>query len=646
MLQVGSVVGYQSDSRGLVRAVVTRGPHADGTWDLDIKEHVPLHRIRVQPSAPSHAQGPGAHMSAAGTATSLATQDNYPSAANAPKPPGTVCFYKSSSRGWIPARVQRFNAEHGAYDLDCKECARLDSIFFIEAGALMEYYSPSQNRWVPSRVLRPGRQPGTFDLECREGAEVQRMRPSDKAMEDPPTYTAMPGMLCYEGQGGADAPAQMQQMPQVPETISVSAITTEHRDKDMIYENHSTQMRLRPRSKTPERRPKSVEELQVEDEVRTHIARAIASRDPQVIQEAIKHANSLGVNSGPDIGAAIHALRGMGGRLERTASVPDIRADSPAVSEPASGILGCSAAAQRKSREWAAASQQQNQQPHGHQNQRQHSQEEPGLLTNMIGPKPTPDAGVVTRMLGPKPTEDAGLLTRVLGPKPRENSGILERVFGADHGLFGAPIEQVPLYGEDDEEEWAQAPPSFANMGMQGGVQHRPLSQAMSVGTDPQLHHVNPGSAHPGYDANSGAPSLGNYGRPPTDPTWGPVPAPASYGGGLPPPGSYGGPPTDARLPSHGPPAPNPYDSYAQQRPHPGPGAYGGSSGGSLPPTDPQMRPGSRSGYGAFAQPPTDPQLHGHAHQQHNDSHMPFMSVQAPGTDPQMHSRVAGARIS
>lgn len=89
---------------------------------------------------------------------------------------GDLCFYRSSSLGWVAARCNRVLAE-GFVDLDCKEQVHPDSIYCLFEGTPVEYLSTSSDRWMPAEVVRKGRLHDTFDLTCKEAAEIVRMRP-------------------------------------------------------------------------------------------------------------------------------------------------------------------------------------------------------------------------------------------------------------------------------------------------------------------------------------------------------------------------------------------------------------------------------------------------------------------------------------
>lgn len=664
MLQAGAVVGYQSDTRGLVRAVVLRGPHPDGTWDLDIKPHVPLNRI-VPPAdgrpQSGQAQGPNASFAppqsglslgrspgGAAPSTAMSMQNSAPPTAmsmggapmsaarmqdygrnKAPRPAGTICFYKSATRGWIPARVQRANND-GTYDLDCKERAFQEAIFWIDEGALVEYYSSSQNRWVPCRVVRQGRQEGTFDLDCREAAEVQRMRPCNKSVEEPSTFEVVPGMAAYQ------APqAPQETTPEVPKQVR-----TEGRDKDMVYEDHKVGIRLRPRSSSRDVRPRSVDELHIEDQVRHQLNEAISSSNKQQLQAAIKNANSKGHTTGIELSNAMKALHSLGGKLERTNSADVMKMssdeyDAAFAGKPAErgrprsrerpqsvqfGEVGTdpqiheapgqSQAPQRSVYEDAMAETVSMGQMGPGYDDNPHSIYEDGqrgFLTRMVGPKPTEDAGLLTRMFGAKPTEDAGLLTRVLGAKPRQEASILERIFGEADDDRGDPHydqreQQHPqdMMATAYDSHVGPGPSNMMATAYGGPPGSRSQMSAYGAGappTDPQLHHLNPQNPRPG--PGYGQPAYGHPGyETPPNTQQNARPSPAPYGGmgGIPEYGGMGGgaPPTDPQMHSHqgygGHPAP--HEPYGNGRQPP----YGNSScmdtayhNNFAPGTDPQM---------------------------------------------------------
>jgi len=267
-----------------------------------------------------------------------------------------------------------------------------------------------------------------------------------------------------------------------------------------------------------------------------------------------------------------------------------------------------------------------------------------GLLTKMIGPS-TEGAGVLTRMLGPSPTEDAGLLTRILGPKPNEDSGILERFFGPDHGIFGPEAEEQLELAHDTGQPSRQSRgrASVEEVGTEpqchGQVYQPPHSQSMGGAfasqaqrqdwqtaqskqmtgafgsqtappTDPQLHHLNPSAPRPGYDVSSASSA------PPTNPQLRQHQSSPSYGVNAGPAGDRSNQPAHSALG---------YGAYSSSPSY-------GSMTGAAPPTNQQL----------YQQPQAPHDMYGRYPQQNAvqpppaDIHLPFMSGQAPPTDPQM----------
>jgi len=677
MLQVGSVVTYESTTRGPVRAVVVKGPNADGTWDLDVKPQVPLSRIVAQQQHSTAPAPPPAHAaprasSFTSTPSTLKTQEilHRPSAGSH-RPIGTVCFYKSASRGWIPARVTRFCNQSGIYDLDCKTQAPIECIFWIDEGSYVEYYSSSQNKWLPARVLKSGTQPGTFNLDCREAAEIQRMRPRGSMTVQSPTpatLQAMPGMMCYSAEGDAEEPSAIK------------------------YETHKTDIRLRPRSKTPDSRRPSKEVIQLEEQVRNDLAGAMRRGTPEAIQAAISRANSVGVSSGPELSHAIHMLHGMGGRLQRTPSADALNGPAPdARSQAVQHIRqGMDASQQQQQHQqndqvWReggdngrqdAPNQQSVNGLSGREGQDNIGQEAP----NKNGP------GFLTHVLGPKPSENAGLLTRVLGPKPNEESGILERVFGADHGIFKwgkgnldendvtnhdmfrpGEISQPQHVADTNRNyndvplmtgavERSEGPPTDPHMYSQNMNKlaaasiespYKPTGEQARYSappTDPQLQHMSGTGSQQNQQhllagfssAQSGRPSSQNS-VPPTDPklVQATVASPHLQKQNFRPEDrSYHGsaPPTDPKLLQyrHGPSGFEPAPPSSQQRSF---SLERQASHGSAPPIDPKLQ-----GYGVTHQggygsaPPTDPKLQGYGYgAAQQGSH-----GSAPPTDPKL----------
>jgi len=97
--------------------------------------------------------------------------------------PGELVEYNSSSVGqWIPAKVvsQRHD---GLYDLDCKPgvpAERIRAASFAppdyEVGADVEYLSESQGAWILAKVERYNAMAGTYDLNVKPNAPPARMR--------------------------------------------------------------------------------------------------------------------------------------------------------------------------------------------------------------------------------------------------------------------------------------------------------------------------------------------------------------------------------------------------------------------------------------------------------------------------------------
>jgi len=90
---------------------------------------------------------------------------------------GEFCFYKSSTHGWIPAKVLSARSGEHTCDLDVKPAANVDSIFRLLDGTVVEYHSQSLNNWIPARVLNPSSEPGSFDLDCKLAVPITKIRP-------------------------------------------------------------------------------------------------------------------------------------------------------------------------------------------------------------------------------------------------------------------------------------------------------------------------------------------------------------------------------------------------------------------------------------------------------------------------------------
>jgi hypothetical protein len=295
------------------------------------------------------------------------------------------------------------------YDLDCKTQAPIETIFWLDEGAYVEYYSSSQNKWMPARVMKACAQPGTFDLDIRQAAEVQKMRPrgsNSTEKQTPSTLAAMPGMMCYSDNSSGQQPGEIK------------------------YETHKSDIRVRPRSKTPDSRRPSKDELRVEEEVRNLLANALRQGSPEALQAAISRANALGVNSGPDLAHAISVLHSMGARLKRTPSADALHPSN----DPAPNARG-------QAMQYMNQGMSTGQGLYGPDGQKVEVQD------TESEEQPAKKPGILTHVLGPKPTENAGLLTRVLGPKPNEEAGLLERMFGADN------VFQKWRKGDTEEED-------------------------------------------------------------------------------------------------------------------------------------------------------------------------------------------------
>lgn len=92
---------------------------------------------------------------------------------------GEFCFYKSSTHGWIPAKVLSARGDHTC-DLDVKPNASVDSIFRLLDGVVVEYHSQSLNSWIPARVLNKA-DDGSFDLDCKMAVPITKIRPPPDA---------------------------------------------------------------------------------------------------------------------------------------------------------------------------------------------------------------------------------------------------------------------------------------------------------------------------------------------------------------------------------------------------------------------------------------------------------------------------------
>ncbi|CAE8604822.1 unnamed protein product, partial [Polarella glacialis] len=160
---MGEMVEYHSASmNSWIPAQMLRQGRAVGTFDLDCKDGVEVKRIRL-PAGHPPPSGPSAP-----PATSFLNGRNNGPGSGTGLQVGEWCFYKSSSQGWIPAKVVRaINDE--AYDLDVKNGAGVQNIYPLRADIVVEYQSASANSWIPAKLLKPGSEQGTFDLDCKSG---------------------------------------------------------------------------------------------------------------------------------------------------------------------------------------------------------------------------------------------------------------------------------------------------------------------------------------------------------------------------------------------------------------------------------------------------------------------------------------------
>lgn len=105
-LQPGAKCMYESASYGWMTAVIKCYNEAEGTYTLDVKQHVPAEKISPMKSS---------------------------SAAEA-WPNGTTCSYLSASVDrWLPAAVLSFNEGDGTYNLDVRDHADVERIRAIRA---------------------------------------------------------------------------------------------------------------------------------------------------------------------------------------------------------------------------------------------------------------------------------------------------------------------------------------------------------------------------------------------------------------------------------------------------------------------------------------------------------------------------------
>eukprot|EP00930_Biecheleria_cincta_P097727 TRINITY_DN89414_c0_g1_i1.p1 TRINITY_DN89414_c0_g1~~TRINITY_DN89414_c0_g1_i1.p1 ORF type:complete len:631 (-),score=126.60 TRINITY_DN89414_c0_g1_i1:135-2006(-) len=316
-LPAGANVEYYSASMNQwISGHFARPGQVTGTLDLDVKEGAELQRVRLpEAEAAGYASG-GASAKVPGTnftpsppggtgrlrgwnnssadegysgplAGSLVQSSTARPKARADSQryagaeqllrPGDLCFYKSSTHGWIHASVQQYYADRDCYDLDVKQGVGIQSVFPLQEGADVEYHSASTNSWIPAKVLRARPAEASLDLDVKEQAPFMRVRP--RASMAPPATMGPPATMAATGaSAGQPLPSRLSQL------------------RSKLDKKDATEMRQRLESVSQLNRLPGVGEGR--DPVSFAMAElrnAFRSRDPAVLEDAIEKAAQAGV---------------------------------------------------------------------------------------------------------------------------------------------------------------------------------------------------------------------------------------------------------------------------------------------------------------------------------------------------------------
>ena len=157
---VGQRVEYHSQSRqAWIEATVVRYEPISNTYDLDIKQGVPIGSLRKVEAS----------MFPAGSA---------------------VEFYSLSAQKWCPGTVVSHHPEQGVYDLDTRlgvpadrlrkptaeAVQRVQLVAAIQPGESVEYFSSSQHRWIAAKVISFDLGTNTYNLDVKMGAPSTHVR--------------------------------------------------------------------------------------------------------------------------------------------------------------------------------------------------------------------------------------------------------------------------------------------------------------------------------------------------------------------------------------------------------------------------------------------------------------------------------------
>eukprot|EP00933_Yihiella_yeosuensis_P063077 TRINITY_DN66146_c0_g1_i1.p1 TRINITY_DN66146_c0_g1~~TRINITY_DN66146_c0_g1_i1.p1 ORF type:complete len:514 (+),score=109.84 TRINITY_DN66146_c0_g1_i1:201-1544(+) len=186
------MVEYHSVSMGSwIPAKLIRAGGQPGTFDLDCKDAVDIKKIRLP-------GGGGGASSYSGGGCGGGGGSGASGGARLQIQMGSLCFYKSSTHGWIPAKVMSQQSPE-VYDLDVKPGVPAQSVYPLMDGVMVEYHSASSNSWIPARIMSRGAEQATFDLDCKPCVAINKIRPHPEG----PGVGASGGDTSGGGAGGA-----------------------------------------------------------------------------------------------------------------------------------------------------------------------------------------------------------------------------------------------------------------------------------------------------------------------------------------------------------------------------------------------------------------------------------------------------------
>jgi hypothetical protein len=230
----GTWVTYESGTHGLLPGLVQSHNPADGTYNLDVREHAPVDRMRARigdgsPTASSggdgtpygHQQTANAQMGGDGMRTEKQFEATYappggdgacyqqqppnmmrvptptdngaPSSMQARPADGSKCFVVEHGSGYpevLPAIIEGFNQSDGSYSLlvEPQKVRRRQQVRpeMIRAtntpadawppGTQVFYESASLGTWLPAVIVSFNGANSTYNLDVRENANPQQIR--------------------------------------------------------------------------------------------------------------------------------------------------------------------------------------------------------------------------------------------------------------------------------------------------------------------------------------------------------------------------------------------------------------------------------------------------------------------------------------